>query len=180
MKRIFFLVAIFHFIAINAQEVKTVVGPAVKGYGKVFQIQNPELVLKTDKQYKVIFDIFTDASKKKGINPLINTVARFLNMHVQQGVPLQNLKVVVVLHGAATKDALANLSFKDYYGVLNPNQELISQLREANVEMYVCGQSFFAKGFKLEEKSENVKMALSALTVLVEYQSEGYQIINFN
>ena len=62
----------------------------------------------------------------------------------------------------------------------NPNAELLSALKNANVEIYVCGQSYLFNKYKFEDVSENVKVSLSALTALVEYQSNGYQIINFN
>jgi len=44
----------------------------------------------------------------------------------------------------------------------------------------VCGQSYVHNKFKPTELNEDVKMALSALTVLVKFQSEGYQLITFN
>ena len=64
--------------------------------------------------------------------------------------------------------------------IKNPNAELIEALQKENVEIYVCGQSFLFSKFDLDNVSENVKVSLSALTALVEYQSNGYQIINFN
>jgi len=152
----------------------------IKDYGKVYPVESPDLLLKTDTEYKVIFDIFTDKSKDGGVNPLLNAVARYLNMHAQQGVLLKNMKVVVILHGAATKYTITDIAFKNQFKKENPNSELLQELKKANVELFVCGQSYVANGFKAENKSTDIKLALSALTALVYYQSDGYQIINFN
>jgi len=180
MIRILFLLVFSSFITINAQQTVTKMGPILESFGNVYQLENPDLLLKKDKEYKVIFDIYTDRSKGEKINPLLNTVARYLNMHAQQGVLPINMKVIVIMHGAATKSVLSDTAYQKQYKTANPNSQLIHALKKANVELFVCGQSYLAHGFEIKEKSEEVKLALSALTALVEYQSEGYQLINFN
>ena len=164
----------------KAQEVNVKVGSIIENFGKVYQVENPDLLLKKDTKYQVIFDIYTDKSKKNQKNPLLNTVARYLNMHAQQGILLENMNVVVILHGAATKNVLNDIAYQKHFETKNPNSLLIKELNKANVKLYVCGQSFVANGFKLDEKSSHVKLALSALTALVEFQHNDYQIINFN
>jgi intracellular sulfur oxidation DsrE/DsrF family protein len=101
-------------------------------------------------------------------------------MHLQQGVSKENLKVVLVLHGAATKNALSDATYLKKYGKENPNSALLHALKQANVDIFVCGQSLYARGYKKENTSTDVQVSLSALTALVHFQSEGYQQINFN
>lgn len=180
MKKIMLLMLLFGFTKINAQDTNVKMGPIIENFGKVYQVKSPDLLLKKDTEYRVIFDIFTDKSEGNNVNPLLNAVARYLNMHAQQGVLLKNMKTVVILHGAATKSTINAISYQKKYNTNNPNAKIIKALKKANVEVYVCGQSYVANGFKIHEKSPHVKLALSALTVLVEYQSNGYQIINFN
>ncbi|MDP2088587.1 MAG: DsrE family protein [Flavobacteriaceae bacterium] len=180
MKKITVLIILISLTKMNAQETEVKTGLIIENFGKVYQIDNPDLLLKKDTEYKVIFNIYTDNSKDNNLNPLLNTVARYLNVHAQQGILLENMKVVVVLHGAATKSALSDTAYQKLFKTDNPNTELIQDLKNANVELYVCGQSYLANGFKLNEKSPDVKLALSALTALVEYQNNGYLIINFN
>jgi len=181
MKRIIALLFLLSFSSINAQETATKMGPILEDFGQVFQIENPELLLDKDKVYKVIFDIYTDPSKKEGqINPLLNTVARYLNMHAQHGVSAENMKTVIILHGAPTKSTLNATAYKKKYSTENSNTELMSALNNVGVEIFVCGQSYLASGFELEDKSSDVKLALSALTALVKFQSEGYELISFN
>ena len=174
------LVLLFSLTKINAQNTDVKMGPIIENYGKVFQIANPELLLKIDKEYNVIFDIYSDKSEGNSVNPLLNTVARYLNMHAQQGVPLKNMNVVIALHGAATKNALNDSSYQKHFKISNPNTALIEALTKANAELFVCGQSYVAHKYQMNEKSTQVKLALSALTVLIEYQTNGYQLITFN
>ncbi len=155
-------------------------GPIIKDYGAVFNIENPDLTLDKDQVYRVIFDVYTNTKDDEKINPLINTVARYLNMHGQTGIPIENMKVALVLHGLAAKDALSDEAYRAKYGKNNPNVGLISALKGVGVEVFVCGQSYKSRGLPLEGLSKDVKLSLSALTALIEYQEKGYKIINFN
>ena len=180
MKKVLFLIITIGIISANAQQVETKMGPLLENYGKVFQVKNPELVLQKDKEYRVIFDVYTDSAKGEKMNPLLDTVARYLNMHAQQGVPATNMKVVVIMHGAATQSVLTPEAYQKQFQKENPNTALLHALKGVDVDLYVCGQSYLAHGFDPKDKSKDIKMALSALTVLVKFQSEGYQLITFN
>ena len=180
MRYIAILFLVYSFSGVYAQKNETKAGPVIKEFGKVYKIVNPELNLQKDKEYKVIFDIYTDSNKESAINPLINTVARFLNMHGQNGISATNIKVAFVMHGAAAKNALSDKAYNAKFKTDNPNTKLIAALKDANVDIFVCGQSFKSRGFEDASRSKNVKLSLSAMTALVEYQENGYKIINFN
>ncbi len=165
---------------IYSQESKTKSGPVIKDFGGVYKINKPDLLLEKNKKYKVIFDVYTDGKNNKKLNSSINTIARFLNMHAQNNIKPEYLDIVLVLHGAATKNALSDDAFKKEFKIKNPNTELIKALKKADVKIYVCGQSFAYKGYQKKDMSKNIKLSLSALTALVEYQSQGYQLITFN
>lgn len=181
MKKYILLSILTFYCTISySQDNKTVKGPVIKNYGQVYKIKNPDLLLDKNKKYKVIFDVYTDGDNIKKQNSSITTVARFLNMHAQNNIKPSNLDIVLVLHGAATKNALSVKTFQKEFKSLNPNTELIKELAKADVEIFVCGQSFAHKGYKRTDLSKNVKMSLSALTALVHFQTEGYQLITFN
>jgi len=172
--------AIFYITISYGQENKTVKGPVINEFGQVYKIKKTDLLLDKNKKYKVIFDVYTDGKSNKKLNPSINTIARFLNMHAQNNIKPENLDIVLVLHGAATKNTLSDDAYKKEFNIKNPNTELIKALHKENVQIYVCGQSFAHKGYQRKDLSKNVKLSLSALTALVEYQSKGYQLITFN
>ena len=159
-------------------QVKT--GPVLDDFGPVYPIEDADLLPDSDRLYKVIFDVYTDERKSDRMNPLIHTVARFLNMHGQYGVAEENMKLVLVLHGTATKNALSDDAYKKMAKKSNPNTALLKALSDKGVKIYVCGQSMKSKGFEARDLSEHVRVSLSAMTALVKYQSEGYALINFN
>ena len=92
----------------------------------------------------------------------------------------ENMEVVVILHGAGMKNALNEEAYKKKFYRSNPNLELLKALDSVGVEIYVCGQSLYSRGFKPEDLAQPVKLSLSAMTALVHFQAEGYQLINFN
>ncbi len=177
---LFFILANISLTIGYSQKSKTKTGPVFEDFGAVFTIEDADLLLDADKNYKVIFDVYTDEKKAGQMNPLINTVARFMNMHAQNGLAEDQMEIVVVLHGAATKNALSEKAFKKDFKIKHPNSKLINALVEKGVKIYVCGQSMKSKGYEAKDISEDVEISLSALTALVKYQSDGYQLINFN
>ena len=161
------IIASISMTTVYSQKSKTQTGPVFDDFGAVFTIDDADLLLDTDKTYKVIFDVYTDADKTENMNPLINTVARFMNMHAQNGLPEDQMDIVVVLHGAALKNALTEKVFKKKYKEKHPNAALIEALVDKSVKIYVCGQSMKSRGYEAKDISENVKISLSALTALV-------------
>lgn len=176
MKKYISLYFAILFVAISyGQENKTVSGSIIKDFGKVYKIKNPDLLLDKNKKYKVIFDVYIDGKSNKKQNASINTVARFLNMHAKN-----DIDIVLILHGAATKNALSGKAFQKEFKINNPNTELIKALAKADVKVFVCAQSFAHRNYNKNDLSKNIKLSLSALTALVHYQTEGYQLITFN
>ena len=86
------LVLMFVIGNLNAQSIKPETGPIIDDYGASYEIKKADLTLDKNTEYKVIFDIYTDNSKEGEVNPLINTVARYVNMHAKQGVKLKNMQ----------------------------------------------------------------------------------------
>ena len=89
-----------------------------------------------------------------------------------------DVKIAAVCHGAADKAVLSDAAYLARFKVAaNPNLPLIRDLKKAGVEVFVCGQSLHALGFKVEEVAEEVPVADSALLVLVNKQTGGYAYI---
>jgi len=176
MKRILIFLFLLNILVVYSQEK----GIILENTGNVYRVDNPDLEFEKNKEYKVIFDIYTDSPNIDMDNPMLKTVARYLQIHTQYGIPRENLKIVVIIHGVASKNVLSDEAYKKEFKVKNPNTDLIKALKDNDIEMFVCGQSYAGKGYEPKDKSPHVKMALSAMTALVWYQTAGYQIINFN
>jgi len=160
-----------------AQEKKA--GPIITDYGKVWQIKNQDYKIKENTPLKAVFDIMNSPEDPSTLNKSIETAARFLNMHAQNGVPASNLKVALVVHNKASKDISSNESYKKRYGVANPNAEMVQQLLDAGVAFIFCGQSSLSRNFPIEETIPGVQLSLSAMTALIQLQNDGYSLIKF-
>ncbi|NNK27459.1 MAG: DsrE family protein, partial [Flavobacteriaceae bacterium] len=144
-----------------------------------FAIEDQDIKTDTSAELKVIFDVSKSSEDKSVVNKYIETAARFLNMHANEGMSNDQLHVAMTIHGGAWQDVLDNDAYKEKYGVDNPNSKLIAQLNEAGVDIILCGQTASFRGMKKEHINPNVKMALSAMTALLQYQANGYKFIKF-
>jgi len=61
----------------------------------------------------------------------------------------------------------------------NPNLSLLRELHEADVELYVCGQSLVSKGSAPEEVAVFVDTAVSAISAVANLQADGYAYVPF-
>ena len=72
-----------------------------------------------------------------------------------------------------------NAAYQERYGMNNPNLRLLEALKQAGAEIYICGQSIHSRKIDRTELAVPVQVALSAMTVLITKQNEGYQLIAF-
>jgi len=151
--------------------------PIFSQYGPVFAVTDRDIELPKDFIYKAVFDVTTTSSSAKNHSRRLESVARFINMHVLNGVPIENIQLAVVIHGKAAKDTLTDKAYQKYHQHDNPNIELIEQLHKQGVEFFICGQSAAFLGYSKEQLVKPVKLALSAMTQLVILQKEGYALL---
>lgn len=163
----------------SGQITKPEYGPIFDEIGATYNIENADFVPDSTSVLKAIFDIDYLPKDSSSSNSLISSLHRYLNMHVKNGVKVSNISLAFVLHGDSTKDALNNKAYMRKYGINNPNTKIIKTLSEHGVEMYICGQSAAHSGISKSEIMPEIKLALSAMTVLTIYQSEGYSLIKF-
>lgn len=147
-------------------------GPVIFGYGKHAPVQQ-DIKLEKDAILKVVFDV-AKAGEDGEVNRAFNSVARFLNMHVANGIPEKNIHLAIIVHGSATNEMLNNKKYLAKYGKKNPNIELISTLLKKNVEFIQCGQSAAFHKIPNQDMIEGVDMALSAMTAHAILAAKGY------
>ena len=130
--------------------------------------------------YKIVIDLKTKSPDPARINPGLNNIARMLNLHAAGGIEADKISVVAAIHGNATYVVLDNVGYNKKYGMDNPNLELINQLKEAGVDLKVCGQSLVARNNGFDNINKEIDIALSMLTVVTEMQQKGYGLLVFN
>ena len=152
--------------------------PLIKGYGGIV-IQH-DAAEPPRRGAKVVFDIMAE-SKPEDVNRGIESVARYLNLNAQAGHPASDLKLALVLHGGATKCALNDKAYANAtQATANPNLALLRELRMHGVELYVCGQSLARNKFASAEVSGELVIAVSAMTVNVNKQLDGFAYLSLH
>jgi intracellular sulfur oxidation DsrE/DsrF family protein len=167
------------FLSVSALSQAKKTGPVIQNYGEVYEIENISFPVDTSMDFKVVFDIMESPEEASQINRNIDTVARFLNMHVQNGVSQDRLKVYMVFHNEATKDILNEEAYRQRFDTGNPNAGLLTELMDAGVQVVLCGQSSKARNVPVADALPEVKLALSAMTAIIQLQEEGYHVIKF-
>ncbi len=179
VKMIFLLLFCSLALVATAGEYPTAQSPVIQeadGYSPI-----PTAAVLPDKAllYRAIFDATHAADKPAQILPALNMAGSELNALKVAGVPLTNAKFVIVFHGDAIDGILKNEQYKKKFGVSNPNLPVLSKLKKAGVELFVCGQNLAFANIGLATLSPDVTLASDALIVLITYQNKGYAVMNF-
>ncbi len=151
-------------------------GPVLQEFGENAAIAGA-LENATEQHFKVAFDV-ADASPGS-VNRSFNSVARFINMHVRAGVPLEQIEVAVVVHGKASAELLNATAYAQRFNHANASQPLLEQLLELGVRIQLCGQSAAMADIPAAELLPGVSMELSAMTAHALLQQQGYTLNPF-
>ena len=129
---------------------------------------------KTD--YKVVFADAQDAKNPDDVNPMLPNIAMYVNTLGTHGVPPEHRHIVIMFH-QRTPDidiVMSNDAYKERYNRNNPNTALIHALKQAGVDIRVCGQGLLARKIDAKQVDPDVQIDLWALTTLVNLQLKGY------
>lgn len=159
--------------------------PLIKDHGGIVVL--PDAAQQPKKNSKVVLDILSDKKSGKVITAF-DRAALILNQYNQAKAGTENgFKMALIIHGPATQAALGHEGYakhsqpyaKSQGADKNPNLELIRQLKKAGVEIYVCGQALAHHGYAISEVAPEVTVAVSAATVNINLQTDGYAYIPF-
>lgn len=126
---------------------------------------------------KIVLDV-TAPSNARDLSKGLEKVARTVNLYAGAGVASDRMKIAAVFHGPAAKVVLSDEEYARHTGTPhNPNRKLLRQLKDAGVALYVCGQSLAHQGYSADEVVPEVQVAVSAISVLVNCQSDGYAYV---
>lgn len=165
--------------ATQASAGEPLLGPVVDGYGPVFTVPADSFNLDPTQHYRVVMDVGKGPDDPAELNRGIESAARFLNAHARHGIEPRKLELALVLHGAAARAALTEQAHARHFRVSNGSKGLIEALGKAGVPVYLCGQTAAYYGYAADDLLPEVTLAVSAMTVHVRLQQEGYQAILF-
>jgi intracellular sulfur oxidation DsrE/DsrF family protein len=127
--------------------------------------------------YRAIFESTKFPKDFHELLPALNNAGSELNAFGVEGVPEQNWKFVIVFHGASINGILDDDHYKEKFGISNPNLAVLSGMKKAGVELFVCGQNLASAKIDPSTLSPLVTIGSDALIVLMEYQNAGYAYI---
>jgi intracellular sulfur oxidation DsrE/DsrF family protein len=153
-------------------------GPVIADFGNVASVETT-MNIPADAAFAVAFDTSTRAEVGE-INRTLSSAARFINMHVEAGMSVENIRVAVVIHGQASLD-LTNAEFysEQQDGAENANAAAIATLIANNVQIILCGQTAAYYEIGNEDLLPGVDMALSAMTAHALLQQDGFTLNPF-
>jgi intracellular sulfur oxidation DsrE/DsrF family protein len=147
-------------------------GPVIAEYGAVADVEGAAPI-PPNTRFKVVFDV-SEAAAAGAVNRRLESAARFLNMHVRAGVPRQNIRLAIVVHGAAARELT-----RPSEGETNANAGLIAALIANGVDIYLCGQAAARYDIGAEDLLPGVRLSLSAMTAHALLQQDGYTLNPF-
>ena len=155
-------------------------GPVIPHHGPVYPVPPDSYNLDPAQSYRVVMDVAKGPDDPAQLNRGIESAARFLNLHARHGIDPGKLEMAMVLHGAGgARAALSDEAHQAHFDVANPNRGLFEELGKAGVRIYLCGQTAAYYGYAADDLLPQVTMALSAMTVHVRLQQEGFRAILF-
>ena len=148
--------------------------PLIKDYGGVHP--RAELPVRPDPgvDYKVIVDVVHGPQDPARVGDGLVRLARLRNLMAYAQVPSRHVHLVAVIEGAAGFAALTDAAYNARFKVDNPNLALLHQLRQAGVELLVCGQALAENDIPDSALSPDVTVTLSALSDFAVYGQRGY------
>ena len=150
--------------------------PAARGYVSI-----PNAAVTPDKKrtYRAIYNATLAPREPSQLVPALNMAGGALNAFAATGVPPRNAKFAVVFHGPAIDGILDDAHYKAKHGVANPNLKVLTELKKAGVEVFVCGQSLVRENIDPKIISPDVTVASAAQIVLIQYQNDGHALLSY-
>jgi intracellular sulfur oxidation DsrE/DsrF family protein len=146
----------------------------VPSQGVAKDIPNAHELPDPNVDYKVVFSV-SAVAKPDEIHPMLKTIGLYLNTLARNGVPAGHRHIAAVFHQGGGDAVLANDVYKARHnGANNPNIALLHELKQAGVELRVCGQGLLGKKLDPKDVLPDVQVDLWAMTTLVNLQMRGY------
>ncbi len=151
-------------------------GPVIQSTGMSIKVDNPTFVVPDGHVFKAVFVIDAGGSDSVKVNAQLTTIARFYNLHVRHGYPVERVRAAAVVHGSGWQALLTESAFAARFGGMpNPSKRLVEELLQHGAQLVLCGQTAGSRGIRREELIPGVKVAISAMTALNVLQADGYQ-----
>jgi intracellular sulfur oxidation DsrE/DsrF family protein len=130
---------------------------------------------------KVVYDI-NQNDMEAGIGKGLYYVRGLIEAYKNQKIPLKQVQISVVLHGAAGYWLLNDESYQNFTGNPfdeNPNKKVIEELLDYGVSVELCQVTMKGHHWKASNILPKVKIVFDAYTRMIDLQMQGYSYIKF-
>lgn len=153
-------------------------GPVFSSFGDIASVRSDQPIPEGT-VFRVAFDVSEKATPGQ-LNRAFESAARFINMHVEAGVPITDIHVAIVVHGGAAVDLLSPAAYAGRNdGATNGSAVAIAGLAAQGVEFWLCGQTAAAQQITKVDLLPDVGLSLSAMTAFALLQQRGYTVNPF-
>lgn len=137
-------------------------------------VPNPSFPVPADAVYRAVWDASEGTEQPNESDPVFRSVASFLVMAEEAGVPRSNVQLALVVYGNAAKHLLQNDAYRAMTGTDNPNIPILEALHARGVQVIVCGQAIPNRKLPADKLLPFVRVSLSAGFAHVTLHSQGY------
>ena len=153
-------------------------GPVIQSTGMSIKVDDPTFGAPAGHLFKAVFEINAGGGDTVRVNEQLANVARYYNTHVRHGIPETQVKAAAVFHGSGWPALLTDAAFATRFGGKpNPSRRLTEELIEHGAQLVLCGQTAGARGIRRDELLPGVKVAISAMSAMQIFQSDGFAFI---
>jgi len=127
--------------------------------------------------YKILFSVSNGAKDRDAdVNPMLPTIARYLNTLGKYNVQADHRHLVVMFHqrNPDFDIVMTNEAYKARYGKDNPNIALIHALKQAGVQFRACGQALGGRKIDAKDVNPDIQIDLWAMTSMLNLQMKGF------
>ena len=160
--------------AATASSTTTLMYPLIPKFGGVYPLKNVDAQPDPNAEFKIVVDVTSTGAEQGQPYASLERLARLVNLLSYSGVPPERMHIVALLDRSAGVAAFTNATSRKYFKQDNPNLEILRALKKAGVKLLVCGQMLAEGGMTEKDIDPSVTVALSALTVPVFYEQQGY------
>jgi intracellular sulfur oxidation DsrE/DsrF family protein len=134
---------------------------------------------------RVVYQVHGD-KVKHGVGEGLHYAGKLLKAYDQLGVPQQERKLVVVVHGAAGYLVLNDAAWKkapgprELQGESNPNASAVADLLQRGASVEICANTMQERGWVAEDILPGVRIVPGAYPRVIDLQLQGYAHILFD
>lgn len=133
------------------------------------------LLDRCDPAYKLVLDLNSASPSPGEVNPGLVAVSGLVKLFQAQGAKSSAMRIVVVIHGAATDVALRSEAYRrKANGQGNPNLSLVQELADAGVVFAVSGPSMTSRNIAQKDIAAPVRIGPAADLIFFKFEENGY------